>query len=125
MSTVETVALWVGLISSIVSIVLSIVAIVFSLLVERQSSRVAAQTIQSLQKIESAVERLSSDTRELVKAGWDKMLGYVAPPLLNAPIPDAAAKSVASGITAELRADLAPTDAGDNTRAVIPTERLE
>jgi len=67
--TTQTIALWVGLLSGIVGIVLSVVAIVFTVLVDRRSSQVTGQTIQSLQKIESAVERLSSDTRELIKAG--------------------------------------------------------
>src|SRR5579864_4569961 len=77
MNQAESVAFWVGFIGSMVGIVLSIVAIVFSILVDRRSSRISDHTIQSLQKIESAVERLSSDTRELIKAGWDKMLGNV------------------------------------------------
>lgn len=75
MSDVEKIALWVGLISSIVSIVLSIVAIVFAGIVDRSARNVSAQTIKSLQKIESYVERLSSDTTGLIKAGWDRMLG--------------------------------------------------
>lgn len=105
MAQVELVALWIGLIASIVGIVLSIVAIVFSVLVDRRSSKVSDHVIRSLQKIESAVDRSSTDTRELIKAAWDKMLGDVdsAPP---APINDASAKEIAAGIAAELRADL-------------------
>jgi hypothetical protein len=103
--TGQTVALWAGLFSSIVSIVLSIVAIIFSILVDRRSSRISEQTIQSLQKIESAVERLSSDTRDLIKAGWDKMLGSVDRPTPSGT--EFSAKEIASGIAAELRAELA------------------
>ena len=103
--TGQTVALWVGLSGTIVGIVLSIVAIVFSILVDRRSSKVSDQTIQSLQKIESAVERLSSDTRDFIKAGWDKMLGSVDRPSPSGG--DFSAKEVASGIAAELRAELA------------------
>jgi hypothetical protein len=105
MSTAEHVALWAGLISSIVSIVMSIIAIWFAVHVDRGARQVTAQTIKSLQKIESDVERLSTDTRELIKAGWDKMLGTVQ--ALPAPGAPAAAKDIAAGIAAELRADLA------------------
>ena len=92
-------------ISSIAGIVLSIVAIVFSILVDRRSSKVSDQTIQSLQKIESTVEHLSSDTRELIKAGWDKMLGSVDRAPSNAA--EVSAKQIAEGIVAELRSELA------------------
>jgi mannose/fructose/N-acetylgalactosamine-specific phosphotransferase system component IIC len=60
MTDVEKIALWVGLIASIVSIVLSVVAIVFARIVDKSAREVSAQTIKSLQKIESYVERLSS-----------------------------------------------------------------
>ncbi len=104
MTIVDQVALWAGLISSIVSIVLSIVAIVFAILVDRNSRLVTAQTIKSLQKIETEVERLSSDTRQLIKAGWDKMLGSSYPPATQ---PDPTnAKELAAGIASELRAEL-------------------
>lgn len=103
--TGQTIALWVGLIGTIVGIVLAIVAIVFSILVDRRSSRISDQTVQSLQKIESAVERQSSDTRDFVKAGWDKMLGNVDRPPQSGT--DVSAKEIASGIAAELRAELA------------------
>lgn len=96
--------MWVGLIGSIVGIVLSVVAIVFSVLVDRRSSKVSDQTIQSLQKIESVVERLSSDTRELIKAGWDKMLGNVDQP--SQALGEVSTKDIAAGIAAELRAEL-------------------
>lgn len=105
MDTSGQVALWVGLISSVVSIVLSVVAIAFAILVDRSARAVTAQTIKSLQKIESDVERLSGDTRELIKAGWDKMLGSVSGQSVE--IPDAGAKDIAAGVAAELRAELA------------------
>ena len=73
MTDVEAVALWVGLIASIVGVVLSIVAIAFAVLVNNRVSDINDKMIQSLQKIEFAVERSSEDTRELIKAGWDKM----------------------------------------------------
>jgi hypothetical protein len=105
MNQVESVAFWCAFIASIVGTVLALVAIAFSVLVDRRSSRVSDHTIQSLQKIESAVERLSSDTRELIKAGWDKMLGGVE----KSPPPDSSdpdAKQLAAGIAAELRSEL-------------------
>lgn len=110
MTDVEQVALWVGLLSGVVSIVMSIVAIVFAILVDRRSRDVSDQTIRSLQKIESTVERLSNDTRELIKAGWDRLLGNVVAPSV-ALGPDFSAKEIAAGIAAELRAELAPAQA--------------
>ncbi len=73
-SEIDHVALWVGLISSIFGIALSIWALVFSIIVNNRASDVSDKTIQSLQKIESAVERLSSDTNNLIKAAWEKLL---------------------------------------------------
>jgi len=127
MNQVESVAFWVEFITSIVGIVLSIVAIVFSILVDRRSSTISAHTIQSLQKIESAVERSSSDTRELIKAGWDKMLGSVD----KAPLPTASessAKEVAAGIAAELRSEIASLSANMGTtsgESRLQVEQLE
>jgi hypothetical protein len=117
MTDVEKIALWVGLISSIVSIVLSIVAIVFAAIVDRSARNVSAQTIKSLQKIESYVERLSSDTTGLIKAGWDRMLGNVARPAGD----DAnnSAKEIAAGLLAEMRAELGLSE--DNPDAVTST----
>jgi hypothetical protein len=106
MNQTESVAFWIGLVGTIAGIVLSIIAIVFSILVDRRSSTVSDKTIQSLQKIESAVERSSSDTRELIKAGWDRMLGNVG---VQSPQTAAAsdnAKEIAGGIAAELRDEL-------------------
>jgi len=127
MNQVESVAFWVGLIGSIVGIVLSVVAIVFSILVDRRSSKVSDHTIQSLQKIESAVERLSSDTRELIKAGWDKMIGNVdrTPPSIAG---DSNAKDVAAGIAAELRSELASlanTKGSHHDKSPVQAEQLE
>jgi hypothetical protein len=116
MTQVETVAFWVAFIGSIVGIVLSIVAIVFSILVDRRSSKVSDHLIQSLQKIESAVERSSSDTRELIKAGWDKMLGNVDKGTVP-PSGELAAKEVAAGIAAELRSELKGLATGKDSPA--------
>ncbi len=126
MSQAEAVAFWVGLISSIVGIVLSIVAIVFAILVDRRSSKVSDHTIQSLQKIESAVERLSSDTRELIKAGWDKMLGNVESGATPVPS-ESSAKEVAAGIAAELRSELTTlrTEGGTADKSQLRVEHLE
>lgn len=105
MTIVDQVALWAGLIASIVSIVLSFVAIAFAILVDRSSRQVTAQTIKSLQKIETEVERLSGDTREIIKAGWDKMLGSSYPAAASQSDANAA-KELAAGIASELRAEL-------------------
>lgn len=125
MNQVETVAFWIGLVGSIVGIVLSIVAITFSVLVDRRSTQVGQHTIQSLQKIESVVEHLSSDTRELIKAGWDRMLGNVEKSTLFA-TPDSSAKEVAAGIAAELRSELATLNNGKSALdAQARVEQLE
>jgi hypothetical protein len=108
MSQVESVALWAGLISSIVGIVLSIVAIVFTWVVNRRADKISDHTIQSLQKIESAVEGLSSNTNELIKAAWDKMLGNVTAQHSDAPtaIADRDRRELAAGIAAEIKEEL-------------------
>jgi hypothetical protein len=127
MNQVESVGFWVGLIGGVVGIVLSVVAIVFSVLVDRRSSTISDRTIQSLQKIESAVERSSSDTRELIKAGWDKMLGNVD----RGPVTtsnETSAKEVAAGIVAELRSELktlSPTKETDGIESKTSVEQLE
>jgi hypothetical protein len=105
MTDVDHIALWAGLISSIISIVLSVVAIAFAILVDRSSRQVTAQTIKSLQKIEADVDRLSGDTRELIKGAWDKMLGSNYPSAPARP-DDSIAKELAAGIATELRAEL-------------------
>jgi hypothetical protein len=102
MDAIQSVATWVGLIASIAGIVLSLVAIVFSVLVDRRSSTISERTIQSLQKIESAVERSSTDTRELIKAGWDKMLGSVDRSFPTGGNVESSAKDIAAGIVLRL-----------------------
>ena len=122
MSTVEQVALWVGLISAIVSIVLSIVAIAFAVMVDRSARAVTAQTIKSLQKIESDVERLSTDTRDLIKAGWDRMLGSV--PVAH-PADGKESSQLALGIAAEIKSELAPLiQSADKTKQATIENRL-
>lgn len=103
MDAVNQVALWAGFISSIVSIVLSVVAIIFAILVDRGAREVTSQTIKSLQKIEADVERVSNDTRDLIKAGWDRMLGSV--PLVRQAESSEASK-LASGVSAEITTEL-------------------
>jgi len=105
MSQVDQVALWAGLISSIVGIVLSVVAIVASIFTSIRSENVSNQTIKSLQKIESEVERISQETTGLIKAGWERMLGMTAgaAPLTTTP---SSAKEIAEGLTKEIRAAL-------------------
>lgn len=122
MTDVEKIALWIGLISSIVSIVLSVVAIVFAILVDKSARAVSAQTIKSLQKIESDVERLSDDTRELIKAGWDKMLGSVDKDLQIRSV-ETPAKEIAAGIASELRAELGMIPNETGKKSVVSTEQ--
>ncbi|HEV7685771.1 MAG TPA: hypothetical protein VGQ80_04325 [Acidimicrobiia bacterium] len=79
LSQLETVSLWAGLISTIVSIVLSIVAILFARDVDRRSMEINSQTIRSLEAIQSTVQRLSDDTGGLIKVAWERMLGTMGP----------------------------------------------
>src|SRR5271156_2537844 len=104
MTDVEKVALWCGLIASVVSTVLSVVAIWFAIHVNSRSEAVSDQTIRSLQKIESFVQKLSDDTAGLVKAAWDKMLGNMyRTEGVDAQVSNA--KEIASGLTAELKTE--------------------
>jgi hypothetical protein len=102
MSDAENVGLWLGIIVGIAGVVLAIVAIWFATRVDDRSSRVNNQTIQSLQKIETTVEKMSSDTTGLVKAAWDKLLGQVGPSAYET----TSAQDIVSGISSEARADL-------------------
>ena len=106
MTISEGTLLLIGLIGTIASIVLALVAIAFAYVVDRRSKAVSDQTIRSLQKIESEVERSSEDTRSLIKAGWDKMLGSVTSPMAAQSEAKQVAEQVAAGLVQELRADL-------------------
>jgi hypothetical protein len=75
LTQLETVGLWAGLLSSVVSVVLSLVAIFFARDVDRRSIEISNQTIRSLQSIQSTVQRLSEDTGGLIKVAWERMLG--------------------------------------------------
>lgn len=114
MSDAETVGLWLGIFAGIAGIVLSSVAIWFARSVDDRAKQVNDQTIQSLQKIETTVERLSGDTTGLIKAAWDKMLGQVGY-LPSSEETRTSAERAAAGISAEVRAELA--DTGDLTEA--------
>lgn len=132
-SDVDVVALWIGLIAGVVSIVLAVVAIWFTVLVDKRSRDVSSVTIQSLQRIDSAVGRISADTAGLIRAAWDKLLGSVGGAGIAA-LDQETIRSIASGLAAELRADLAADErkdgeevgertAGDSDRD-ITAERL-
>jgi len=129
MSQVEIVALWAGLIASIASIVLSIAALTFAVLVNNRATQVNDQTIKSLQKIESAVERLSDDTRQLIKAGWDKMLGGFQGPAQGAALEEEEdGEQIASGIRQEVMAELGAGEAQKTGAPELPpplAERVE
>jgi hypothetical protein len=107
-SDVDKVALWAGLISSIVGIVLSVVAIVFAVLGSLRLEKVTDATIRSLQKIESDVANVHEQTSGLLKAGWEKMLVSVG--ATERPGPSSAqqidVKAMADGFTSEIRSSL-------------------
>ncbi len=126
MSQIETVALWAGLIASIISSVLSVVAIWFAVHVNARSEAVGDQTIRSLQKIETFVQKLSDDTSGLVKAAWDKMLGSMYRSEGTQAQEKSAVREIASGLTAELKTELeeeAQPSTGSEQRELA--ERLE
>jgi hypothetical protein len=102
---VTEVATWVGLITGVAGTVLAVVAIWFAAVVDRRSRETSSLTIQSSQKIESAVERISTDTGGLIRGAWERMLGTVGAPL-NQVSDETANKAIAAGIAAELRAEL-------------------
>jgi hypothetical protein len=122
---VEKVALWAGLISSIVSTVLSVVAIVFAVLGSLRLEKVTDATIRSLQKIESDVGNIHEQTSGLLKAGWEKMLVSVGTTdgRSTNPPPQIDVKEIAAGLTSEIRSaveDLRANSAQgnpENTRA--------
>jgi hypothetical protein len=102
LSQVETVGLWVGLISAVVSIVLSIVAIFFARDVDRRSMEINSQTIRSLEAIQSTVQRLSDDTGGLIKVAWERMLGTMGP---REPTIDGNVEGLLAGLLQEFRQD--------------------
>jgi hypothetical protein len=115
METVEAVALWAGLLSGVVATALALVSIAFTYLVEKRSSEINNQIIQTLQKIESAVERTTDDTANLIKVAWERMLPAADSASVGTPVGQDsmalakdAAKEIASGVAAELRAGLIP-----------------
>jgi hypothetical protein len=60
------------------------------------------------------VAQQSDDTRQLIKAAWDKHLGAVDHNMHNVNMPDlglSSAKTIAQGIAAELREELRPANA--------------
>jgi hypothetical protein len=102
LTQLETVGLWAGLLSSVVSVVLSLVAIFFARDVDRRSIEISNQTIRSLQTIQSTVQRLSDDTGGLIKVAWERMLGTMGP---QASQTDNDLQGLLAGLLAEFRED--------------------
>jgi hypothetical protein len=128
MTQVEVVALWAGLIASIAGIVLSVAALVFGVWVNNRATQVNDQTIKSLQKIESTVERLSEDTRNLIKAGWDKMLGGFGDSAASTKDDEDEERSdreIASGLTDEAKVELGIIDGHKSSQSRSTKEELQ
>jgi hypothetical protein len=108
MSQLVDVGTWVALIAGIIGISLSVVAIWFAFGVDSRSRKVTEQMIQSLQKIESSVERSSVDTQGLIKVAWERMLGGVGlPPEKGTDeASEAAIEQVSAGLAEEVRAEM-------------------
>jgi hypothetical protein len=102
LTQLETVGLWAGLLSSVVSVVLSLVAIFFARDVDRRSIEISNQTIRSLQSIQSTVQRLSEDTGGLIKVAWERMLGTMGGQAAQA---DNDLQGLLAGLLAEFRED--------------------
>jgi hypothetical protein len=102
LTQLETVGLWAGLLSSVVSVVLSLVAIFFARDVDRRSIEISNQTIRSLQTIQSTVQRLSEDTGGLIKVAWERMLGTMGAPAAQT---DNDLQGLLAGLIAEFRED--------------------
>lgn len=122
MSDVELVALWLGLGAGLVSIVLAIVAMAFTFAVDKRSSRINEEMIKSLQKIHSSVDGTASDTKDLIKVAWERMLaGSVQQPDVAAvDAENESVQAIAAGVAAELRAELG----GANTASEEEMKRL-
>src|ERR1700737_1894513 len=102
LTQLETVGLWAGLLSAVVSVVLSLVAIFFARDVDRRSIEISNQTIRSLQTIQATVQRLSEDTGGLIKVAWERMLGTMG---AQAPQIDNNLQGLLAGLLAEFRED--------------------
>jgi hypothetical protein len=121
LTQVETVALWAGLIVGIASVVLAVVAIYFSIEVDRRSSETATSTVGALERIQGAVEGQSRDTRDLIKVGWERMLGSVEPADQQEPGSAEGAREIAAGLAAEIRAALTQGDGEGGSIEPSPT----
>jgi hypothetical protein len=74
MSEVEHVALWAGLLASVMGIVLSVVAILFTYAVNKRADRVNESTIRSLGSIEASVAQTDASITGLVRQAWGQFL---------------------------------------------------
>lgn len=125
MNIAEAIALWVGLFAGVVSIVLATVAMVFTYVVDKRSSAINEQMIQSLQKIETSVERVAGDTSDLIKVAWDRMLpGESQNGSGREEESDDAIRAIAAGVAAEMRAELEPLASASQNQAEA-VERLD
>jgi len=110
--------------SSVASIVLSVVAIAFAIWVNNRASEIDNQMIRSLQKIESTVERVSSDTRELITAGWNKMLGGIGPDDV-ADAADDSREAISGGLATEVRSELLADEGASPPASPDRLERIQ
>jgi prefoldin subunit 5 len=110
MAEIEHVALWAGLIASVLGIGLSIVALLFALWTNARADRINNQTINSLQRIESLAEQSSRDVKDLVKTGWDRFVGIGA-----GQGPSSDAVQIAAGVALEAQSELS---------GVVPDDRI-
>lgn len=126
MSQIVDVGTWIALITGIIGISLSGVAIWFAFSVDSRSRRVSEQMIQSLQKIETFVERSSSDTQGLIKVGWDRMLGGVGPPADRASEEksESSIQQISAGLAEEARVELGAQHDSSTTRGAVDEDRI-
>jgi hypothetical protein len=105
MGEVEHVGVWVGLAASTIGIVLAVVAILFTYVVNQRSDAVNDATIKALASIESDVDRLGNDMRELIRDAWATML-HPGASGFTAAADQAASEEVASGMAAEIKSEV-------------------
>lgn len=99
-------ATWIGVIVGITGIVLAIVTIRLAEATDRRAQTVNDQVIKSLQKIETEVERTSSDTKNLIQVAWEHMVSQTGSADASVGASNAAGvRQIAAGIAAELRGE--------------------
>ena len=104
MSSLEHVALWLGLIVGVISVTLAIVSIVFTFHVDRRSNEISTRTLQSLEEIKNTGKETAAQVTNLVRSVVDRLFGIVEkPPVIQEAT---SIQQVSSGLAAEVQANI-------------------